>query len=75
MGSHKPPEPPKEPCGCDCKTIRPVSVSDKDLLYAVMTLGAVKLMRATEESRTLVQTDRYQRRELIRNGVSYREVD
>lgn len=73
MGSYKPLGP--EPCGCDCTTIREVSVSDKDLLNVALTLGAVKLMRATEESRTLVQTDRYQRRELIRHGVSYREID
>lgn len=72
--SYKPPEPATEPCGCNCVTIREVSVSDQYLLDAVTLLGTVKLMRASEESRTLIQTNRYQRRELIRNGISYKEV-
>lgn len=62
-------------CPCNCTTIRDISVSNRDLLPSVLFLGAVKLSRAQEESRTLIQTDRYQRRELTRNGISYREVD
>jgi hypothetical protein len=65
---------PQEPCGCNCVTIREVSVSDHDLLYSVLLLGTVKLMKASEDSRTLIQTNRYQRRELIRNGISYKEL-
>lgn len=62
-------------CPCNCTTIRDISVSNRDLLPSVLFLGVVKLSRAQEESRTLIQTDRYQRRELTRNGISYKEVD
>lgn len=62
-------------CPCNCTTIRDISVSNRDLLPSVLFLGVVKLSRAQEESRTLIQTDRYQRRELTRNGISYKEID
>ncbi len=62
-------------CPCNCTSIRDVSLSDRDLLDAVYFLGAVRLTKAPERSRTLIQTDRYQRRELIRNGISYKEIN
>ena len=69
MGSYKP-----EICGCDCFSLRDISISNDDLLFAVNLMGATKLSKAPEHARTLVQTNRYQRRELTRNGVSYREI-
>lgn len=56
-------------------SVRNVSVAVKDLLRASNVLRALVIRRTTTDDRALIETDRYQRRELIRNGISFQEVN
>lgn len=56
-----------------CVPIRNVSVSIDDLLRASHVLRVLIVRRTDNDNRALVETNRFQRRELTRYGISYRE--